>query len=130
MRYKTKVMVITGGREYQPGEILPADISADDLSFLKAKGFVEPADIATVATDAVDEADDFSGFNESETNELKSSEEIKKIRSKKELVKYAASIGLNLGNSSDEKSLKELQEEVINFLEEINFEEDYDQEKE
>lgn len=129
MRYKTKVMVITGGREYQPGEILPADISADDLSFLKAKGFVEPADIATVATDAVDEADDFSGFNESDTNELKSSEEIKKIRSKKELIKYAASIGLDLGNS-DEKSMKELQEEVINFLEEINFEEDYDQEEE
>lgn len=124
MTYKTKVTVITGGKEYQPGVILPADISAGDLLFLRSKGFVEPADIATVVTDAVDEADDFFCFNESEPNELKSSEEIKKIRSKKELIKYAASIGLNLGNNSDEKSLKELQEEVINFLEE------YDQKEE
>lgn len=118
MRYKTKVMVITGGKEYQPGAILPADISADDLSFLKAKGFIEPADIATVATETVNEEDDFSGFDERDPGELKSSEEIRKIRSKKELVRYAASIGLDLGDNSDEKGLKELQEEVINFQEE------------
>ncbi|MDE7339728.1 MAG: hypothetical protein K2N80_04085 [Lachnospiraceae bacterium] len=124
MRYKTKVTVITGGREYQPGKVLPADISADDLLFLKSKGFVEPMDIVTVATEIANEEDDFFGFNESEPDELKSSEEIKKIRSKKELVRYAASIGLNLGDGSDEKSLKELQEEVINFQEE------YDQKEE
>ena len=44
MRYKTKVTVVTGGKAYNPGTILPADISGADLAFLKSKKFVEPAD--------------------------------------------------------------------------------------
>ena len=46
MRYKTKVTVLTGEREYRPGTVLPADISSADLAFLKGKGFVEPVDPA------------------------------------------------------------------------------------
>ena len=49
---------------------------------------------------------------------LKNEAEIRKIRSKKEIRAYAASIGLEFGEDSDEKSLKELQEIVINFQEE------------
>ena len=43
---------------------------------------------------------------------------VRKIRSKKEIRAYADSIGLDLGENSDEKSLKELQEIVVNFQEE------------
>ena len=38
MRYKTKVTVLTGEREYRPGTVLPADISSADLAFLKGAG--------------------------------------------------------------------------------------------
>ena len=47
MRYRTKVTVVTGGKEYQPGSILPADISDADLNFLKSKGFVTPTEALT-----------------------------------------------------------------------------------
>ncbi len=124
MRYKTKVTVMTGGKEYRPGDILPADISNDDLDFLRSKGFIEPADIATVATETMDETDDFPGFDEREPDALKSSAEIRKIRSKKELVKYAQTIGFRIGEDFEEKNLKNLQEEVINFQEEKLAEQD------
>lgn len=122
MRYRTKVTVVTGGREYEPGTILPENISKGDLAFLKAKKFVEPVDVAGMADDydeqdMEDEDDAFSGFGEMEPEALKSAEEIRKIRSKKDILHYAASIGFNPENSK-EKSLKELQEEVINFQEE------------
>ena len=123
MRYRTKVTVITDGREYEPGEVLPSDISGVDLAFLKSKGFVEPADIAPAAMDSHDEEEqeesgDFSGFDEREPDALKSPEEIRKIRSKKDVFSYAASIGLDLGEDYEGKSLKDLQEEVVNFQEE------------
>lgn len=44
MRYKTTVTYVTGGREYRPGDILPADISPSDLAFLKSKKFAVPAE--------------------------------------------------------------------------------------
>lgn len=125
MRYRTKVIVVTGGREYQPGELLPADISAADLDFLKEKKFVLPADIPSVAKTKDDDSghdadseDDDSEFDERDPDELKSPKDIKKIRSKKELAVYADSIGLYLEEAFEEKGLKELQEEIINFQEE------------
>ena len=122
MMYKTKVTVVTGGKAYNPGTILPADISGADLAFLKSKKFVEPADVAPVfadeADDPEDEGGDFSGFNEKVPDALKSPEEIRKIRTKKDIFSYAASVGLDLGENYEEKSLKELQETVINFQEE------------
>lgn len=122
MRYKTKVTVVTGGRSYKPGTILPADISSADLAFLKSKKFVEPADVAPVFADETEDPEDegaaFFGFNEKEPDALKSPEEIRKIRTKKDVFNYAASVGLDLGEKYDEKSLKELQESVINFQEE------------
>lgn len=122
MRYKTKVTVVTGGKAYNPGTILPADISSADLTFLKSKKFVEPADVAPVFADETedpeDEGGDFSGFNEKEPEALKSPEKIRKIRTKKDVFSYAASIGLDLGENYEEKALKELQEIVINFQEE------------
>ena len=101
MRYKTKVTVVTGGKAYNPGTILPADISSADLAFLKSKKFVEPADVAPVFADEAD-----------------GPEEIRKIRTKKDIFGYAASVGLDLGENYEEKALKELQEIVINFQEE------------
>ena len=126
MRYKTKVTVATGGRTYKPGMILPADISASDLAFLKMKKFVVPVDATAVVTEPVEEEmdgndgneGDFTGFNEMQPGKLKNEAEMRKIRSKKEIRAYAASIGLELGEDNDEKSLKELQEIVINFQEE------------
>lgn len=122
MRYKTKVTVVTGGRSYKPGMILPADISNADLAFLKSKKFVEPVDIPAALVDETedreDEGGDFSGFNERVPEALKSPEEIRKIRTKKDIFNYAASVGLDLGENYDEKALKELQETVINFQEE------------
>ncbi len=127
MKYKTKVTVVTGGKAYKPGTILPADISSADLAFLKSKKFVEPADTGPVYADEIDdledEGGDFSGFNEKEPDALKSPEEIRKIRSKKEADSYAVSIGLNLGDDYESKSLKQLQEEIINFQEEQTDEE-------
>lgn len=123
MRYRTKVEVVTNGKTYKPGSILPADISASDLAFLKMKKFVVPVDAAAVVTEPVEEETDgddgdFTGFNEMQPGKLKNEAEIRKIRSKKEIRAYADSIGLPLGENSDEKSLKELQEIVINFQEE------------
>lgn len=127
MRYRTKVEVVTKGKTYKPGSILPDDISTHDLAFLKMKKFVVPVDAAAVIADPVEEETDgddgnegdFTGFNEMQPGKLKNETEIRKIRSKKEIRAYAASIGLELGENSDEKSLKELQEIVINFQEEL-----------
>lgn len=126
MRYRTKVEVVTNGKTYKPGSILPDDISASDLAFLKMKKFVVLVDAAAVVTEPVEEETDgddgndgdFTGFNEMQPGKLKNEAEIRKIRSKKEIRAYADSIGLELGENSDEKSLKELQEIVINFQEE------------
>ena len=46
MGYRTKVTVISSGREYGPGSVLPGDFPRADLAFLKMKGFVELADEA------------------------------------------------------------------------------------
>lgn len=126
MKYRTKVEVVTNGKTYKPGSILPDDISASDLAFLKMKKFVIPVDAAAVVTEPVEEEmyrddeneGDFTGFNEMQPGKLKTEAEIRKIRSKKEIRAYADSIGLDLGENSDEKSLKELQEIVVNFQEE------------
>lgn len=109
--YKTKVTVIMSGKKYRPGDILPADISMVDLTFLKEKKFVELADVpAEVIYE--DDGDEFDGFNE-----MKSEDEIRRIRTKKDLINYAASIKLDLGEWKD-KSVKMLREEIINFQEE------------
>ena len=115
--YKAKVTVMTNGKEYRPGSILPADISSVDLAFLKEKKFVELADVPEVVTDEDDEDEEFEGFDEMDPGAVKSEEEIRKIRTKKELVAYAASIGYDLGEWK-EKSVKILQEEIINYQEE------------
>ena len=138
MIYRTKVEVVTNGKTYKPGSILPDDISASDLAFLKMKKFVVPVDAAAVVTDPVEEETDgddgndgdFTGFNEMQPGKLKNEAEIRKIRSKKEIRAYADSIGLELGENSDEKSLKELQEIVINFQEERMENSDDETEKE
>ncbi len=128
MRYRTKITYVAGGKEYKPGAILPADISPADLRFLKSKGFAvvdaEAAETDDGTTDQEEEMDWLSGFQEQEPDALKSPEAIRKIRSKKEVFAYAGSIGLDLGENYEEKSLKELQEEIINFQEEQMSEEE------
>lgn len=117
MRYKTKVTVTTQGRVFKPGSILPDDISKSDLAFLKSKKFVEPADVPAAAYEEPEpdlddeqepENDGFSGFNVMEPAGMKSPDEIRKIRSKKEVDAYAKKIGLDLGENYEEKSLKDL----------------------
>ncbi len=115
--YKAKVTVMTNGKEYRPGMILPADISSVDLAFLKEKKFVELADVPETVFDEDDEDEEFEGFDEMDPGAVKSEEEIRKIRTKKDLVAYAASIGYDLGEWK-EKSVKILQEEIINYQEE------------
>lgn len=126
MAYRTKVTVVTNGKEFKPGAILPADISKLDLDFLKSKKFVEVIDAAATAyddeaeddeDDGNDQGDDFDGFNEINPGAIKSADEIKAIKAKKDVAAYAASIGLDLGDYENKK-LKELQDEVINFQEE------------
>ena len=129
MRYRTKVTVVTGGKEYKTGSILPEDISKADLAFLKSKKFVDPVDMAPVAAEydestPENEGSGFSGFDEQEPDALKSPEEIGKIRSKKDIFNYASSIGLDLGENYETESMKDLQEEVINFQEENLAEDD------
>ena len=113
MAYKLKVTFAAGGKEYLPGDILPADIAPSDFEFLKSKKFIEIVDIP----EGLDEefAEDFEGLDEEFF--LKSREEVKRIRSKREAAAYAALIGLDLGDY-EKKSLKELQEEILNYQEE------------
>ncbi len=115
--------VTTQGKVFKPGSILPDDISKSDLAFLKAKKFVEPADVPAAAYEEPedmqeDDPEQDSGFNMIEPAGLKSPDEIRKIRSKKEVAAYAESIGLNLGENYEEKSLKDLQSMAIDFQEE------------
>jgi len=124
MRYRAKVTVATGGKVYGPGAILPEDISSGLMSFLRRKKFIEPLDLPPGADNAPDDGDsadmerDFAGFGMTVPETLKSPEEICRIRSKKEVRRYAESIGLDLGEDYEDRSLKDLQEEVVNFQEE------------
>lgn len=115
--YRTKVTLMSNGKEYRPGSILPADISSADLAFLKEKKFVELADVPEVVADEDDEDEEFEGFDEVNPGAVKSADEIRRIRVKKDLAEYARSIGLDLGEWNG-KSLKVLQEEIINYQEE------------
>lgn len=129
MMYRTKVTVVTGGKEYPPGSALPAGISHVDLLFLKSKGFAEPVDMETdTETDGQEFVESkysgFEGFHEQLPEAFKNPDEIRKIRSKKEVSSYAASVGLDLGEDYEEKNLKDLQEAVINFQDELEDMED------
>lgn len=115
--YKTKVTLMSNGKEYRPGSILPADISPADLAFLKEKKFVKLADVPEFVINEEDEDEEFEGFDEMDPGAVKSEEEIRRIRTKKELAAYAVSIGYDLGNWN-EKSVKIIQDEIINYQEE------------
>ena len=122
MRYKTKVTVTTQGKVFKPGSILPEDLSKSDLAFLKSKKFVEPVDVPAAYEDPEDEQEPgngaFDGFNVTEPDGVKNPDEIRKIRSKKDVAAYARKIGLDLGENYEEKGLKDLQAAVIDFQEE------------
>lgn len=127
MKYRTKVTVTTQGKVFKPGSILPDDLSKSDLAFLKSKKFVEPADVPAAAyEDPEEDPEDyqepetggFTGFDVAEPDGMKSPDEIRKIRSKKEVAAYAKKIGLDLGEDYEEKSLKDLQAMTIDFQEE------------
>lgn len=122
MKYRTKVAVVRGGRTYEPGSVLPNDISKTDLEFLKKKGFLEPVDNASSDYSVLEDEDDADMeqdiFNMTAPEELKSPEEIRKIRSKKMVAAYANRIGFPIGENYEERGLKNLQDDLINFQEE------------
>lgn len=119
MAYRTKVEVRTKGKIFPSGSILPKDISESDLAFLKKKKFLEAVEGNGVHDE--EEEDCYSGddFEEMTLGEYKTAEEVKKIRKKEDIYTYAASIDFDLGDDYKEKSLTELQEEVINYQEEV-----------
>lgn len=140
MRYRTKITYLAEGKQYDPGTLLPPDIPAGDIAFLRSKGFVEPADLGmeddsgTESGCSPDGMDGFSAFEGIKlTAALKSPDEIMRIRSKKDVFHYAASVGCSLGENYEDKSLKELREEVIHFQEDMDEkplqEEEYDIER-
>lgn len=129
MKYKTKINVVSNANIYTPGSILPKSISEADMAFLKAKGFVVPADVAPATYEEADgymepgyegggNADGLGGLDELGLFAQKSPDEIRKIRSKKEVKAYADAIGFDLGGDYEDKSLKDLQAAVIDFQEE------------
>lgn len=132
MDYRLNVSFRSQGKTYVQGCILPGGVSPSDLDFLKRKGFVEPVDIKFPSGEDSDldsggslyegqeqgDGISFPDFQGLEDTDRKTSEEIQKMRSKEEVFLYAQSIGLDLGENYKEKSLKELQESVMNFQEE------------
>ena len=60
--YRLKVTFATGGKEYLPGSILPADIASSDFQFLKSKKFIEIVDVSEGSNEEFDE--DFEGFDD------------------------------------------------------------------
>ena len=125
MRYKTKVTHVIHGETYEPGAVLPPDIPDADLGYLKSKKFLEPVDMSFDRTDYGEGQleDDgimgIPGFQSMIPDMFKSSEEIWKIRSKNGVCAYAENIGLDLWEGYKDRSLKELQEAVVNFQEEM-----------
>lgn len=130
MCYRLKVSFRSDGRTYAPGVILPDGVPAGDLAYLKERGFVEPVDAGAPAVDVsgqevdgfpdMDTEDDGMGISFPELGEgaqenMKTPEEIQKMRTKDEVHSYALSIGLDLGDGYREESLKGLQEQVITF---------------
>lgn len=125
MKYRTKVAVVKSGRTYGPGSILPDDISKADMEFLKRKGFLEPVDNGgadyvlqeddVLQEDAEEEQEE---FNITDPERLKSPEEIRKMKSKKIVAAYAKRIGFPLEEGYEGRSLKELQNDLINFQDE------------
>ena len=120
MAYRTKIEVRTMGKVYKAGSILPDDISKIDLDFLRRRKFVELVDDAGISgiSGIAEEDDEPDVFDELDPEEYKSADEIKKIRKKDDLYKYALSIGLDLGDEYEEKKVADLAEEIINYQEE------------
>ena len=108
MAYRTKVEVRTNGKVYAPGSILPTNMSKIDMRVAAADEIEE---------DDEDRADG-DMFDELAPGGYKSADEVRKIRTKKELYTYALSIGLDLGNDYEERKVGDLADEVINFQEE------------
>lgn len=124
MAYRAKVEVRTDGKVYVPGSILPDNMAKVDLDFLKKRKFIELVEVderVIAASDMEDEEEelpDSDAFDEMLPSEYKSSEEIRKMRTKKDLYQYALSIGLDLGDDYEERKVGDLADEVINFQEE------------
>lgn len=120
MRYKTKVEVITNGRSYPPGSVLPETISPADLAFLKLKRFIVPTDEMASDMDEEEFGGEFEGFPaENEMYMTKDIDEIRKMRSKERVAAYAKAIGYDLGENYRKMGLKDMQDTVINFQEEM-----------
>lgn len=119
MRYKTKVEVITNGRSYPTGSVLPETISPADLAFLKLKRFIVPTDEMASDMDEEEFGGEFEGFPAEDEPYMKNTDEIRKMRSKERVAAYAKAIGYDLGENYREMGLKDMQDTVINFQEEM-----------
>lgn len=125
MAYRTKVEIQTNGKVYPKGSILPDNISKIDIDFLKKKKFIDIVEVDDALKpdfdseeDGEDDGEDDGLFGGTDVGELKSEDEIRKLRTKKDVFDYASSIGLDLGEDYADKKLDELVEAVLNFQEE------------
>ena len=123
MKYRTKVTVLTGDKKYNPGAVLPENISPFDLAFLKKKGFVTPIvedeQVQAAAAPDDDSEDEGGLFDEVDPGNLKTDDEIRKMKKKDEVKAYADAIGLDLGEDFKDKTLNELYDAVINYQEAV-----------
>ncbi len=122
MAYKLKGEFWAGGQVYPRGSVLPANTSKNDLDFLKKKKLVETVGVPE-NTDGGEGGIDvgaFPGLGRLGLQVQKSVDEIRKMNSKQEVAAYAASIGYEMGRDFKERRLKDLQDEVINFQEEMD----------
>ncbi len=125
MAIKARVHIETATRSYKPGEVIREQLSAEDMAFFKRRGFVTD-DTDLVLTSAADGPDDgesidsISGienlFEDPDGDEGYKDEAALQKMNKKDIVKYAGEIGLEL----DPKMLqRDLIAAVLNYTEQL-----------
>lgn len=105
---KARVNIETANGRYHPGDIIRENLRAEDMDFLKRKGFIDTEEKEEIDMDPGGEEKYGDGIG------YKGEEELKRMN-KDEIVAYAAQMGLNL----DSGSLKaDLVNDVLNHQEE------------
>lgn len=125
MAIKASVHIETATRSYKPGEVIREQLSAEDMAFLKRRGFVtDDTDLLMIsAVDGPDDGESIDSISRIENlledpdgDEGYKDEAALQKMSKKEIVKYAGEIGVEL----DPKMLQtDLIAAVLNYTEQL-----------